>query len=203
MVTNLLADLVSRELDASGGLLVVIDGAKALAAGVRKVFGDRALVQRCTIHKRRNVKDHLPNELGRSVDVRLARAFRNPDAAKGLQAARRLAAELQADHTDAAASLIEGLDDMFTVRRLGIDGRLALTLTNTNCIESIISGARTAMGRVKRWKDGLDEETVDRCRHARSRTVLPTGQRLQRDGLPGRCPQPPHAERKRHTPRLR
>jgi len=62
VVTNLLADLVARGLSADGGLLVVIDGAKALAAGVKKVFGDRALVQRCTLHKRRNLKDHLPGQ---------------------------------------------------------------------------------------------------------------------------------------------
>jgi len=154
VVTNLLADLVARGLSADGGLLVVIDGAKALAAGVRRVFGDLALVQRCTLHKRRNVKGHLPDELGRKVDWRLAQAFKNPDPVKGLDAARRLAAELKADHPDAAASLLEGLDDMFTVRRLGVGDRLALTLTNTNCIESMISVARTAMGRVKRWKDG-------------------------------------------------
>ncbi len=154
VVTSLLADLVARGLSAEGGLLVVIDGAKALAAGVKKVFGDQALVQRCTLHKRRNVKGHLPDELGRSIDWRLARAFNNDDPAKGQDAARRLAAELKADHPDAAASLLEGLDDMFTVRRLGVSGRLATTLTNTNCIESMISVARTAMGRVKRWKDG-------------------------------------------------
>ncbi|MGH8935606.1 MAG: transposase, partial [Acidimicrobiia bacterium] len=154
VVTNLLADLSARGLDATGGLLVVIDGAKALAAGVRKVFGPQALVQRCVLHKRRNVAGHLPDELARSVDWRLARAFSNPDWRKGLEAARRLAAELRADHPDTAASLAEGLDDMFTVRRLGIDGRLALTLTSTNPIESMISVARTAMGRVKRWKDG-------------------------------------------------
>ncbi|HEX2042462.1 MAG TPA: transposase [Acidimicrobiales bacterium] len=154
VVSNLLADLVGRGLSAEGGLLVVIDGAKALAAGVKKVFGDQALVQRCTLHKRRNVADHLSDELARSVDWRLARAFNHSDPAKGLDAARRLAAELRADHPDAAASLAEGLEDMFTVRRLGVSGRLALTLTNTNCIESMISVARTAMARVKRWKDG-------------------------------------------------
>lgn len=154
VVTNLLADLVARGLNAEAGLLVVIDGAKALATGVRKVFGDQALIQRCTLHKRRNVGDHLPDELARSVDWRLARAFNHADPAKGLDMARRLAGELRADHPDAAASLLEGLEDMFTVRRLGVSGRLALTLTNTNCIESMISVARTAMGRVKRWKDG-------------------------------------------------
>ncbi|MDQ4133565.1 MAG: IS256 family transposase [Actinomycetota bacterium] len=154
VVTNLLADLVARGLSAEGGLLVVIDGAKALAAGVRRVFGEHALVQRCTLHKRRNVADHLPDELARSVDWRLARAFNHPNPARGLDAARRLAGELRADHPDAAASLLEGLEDMFTVRRLGVSGRLALTLTTTNPIESMISVSRTVTGRVKRWKDG-------------------------------------------------
>jgi transposase-like protein len=154
VVTALLADLVGRGLSAAGGLLVVIDGAKALAAAVRKVFGDSALVQRCTLHKRRNLKGHLPKELAAKIDWRLAEAFANPNPDKGLDAARRIAAELKADHPDAAGSLLEGLEDMFTVRRLGIDGRLATTLTNTNSIESMISVARTAMRNVKRWQDG-------------------------------------------------
>jgi transposase-like protein len=100
------------------------------------------------VHKRRNVADHLPDDLARSVNWRLSSAFNHPDAAKGLDAARPLAAELRDDHPDAAASLLEGLEDMFTVRRLGLNGRLALTLTHTNCIESMISVARTTMGRV-------------------------------------------------------
>jgi putative transposase len=154
VVTALLADLVARGLNAEGGLLVVIDGAKALAAGVAKVFGNQALIQRCTLHKRRNVTDHLPGELAKTIDWRLAQAFNHPDPAKGLDAARRIAVELKADHPDASASLLEGLEDMFTVRRLGVSGRLALTLTNTNCIESMISVAQRAMGRVTRWKDG-------------------------------------------------
>ncbi len=154
VVTNLLADLVARGLSAPDGLLVVLDGAKALGAGVRKVFGDQAVVQRCTLHKRRNVKDHLPKELGETVDRRLAVIFAQPDAAKGLNAARRLATELEAEHPDAAGSLREGLEDMFTVRRLGVTGTLARTLTSTNCIESMISVAQTTIGRVKRWKDG-------------------------------------------------
>jgi hypothetical protein len=100
------------------------------------------------------VSDHLPDELGHKIDCRLARAFANPDPAKGLDQAKVVASELKADHPDAAASVLEGLEDMFTVRRLGIDGTLARTLTNTNCIESMISIARTTMRNVKRWKDG-------------------------------------------------
>jgi transposase-like protein len=155
VVTGLLADLAARGLCADGGLLAVLDGAKALAAGVKKVFGERAQIQRCTLHKRRNVKGYLPKELGSRIDWRLARAFVDADPAKGLDAAKRIAGELKADHPDAAASLLEGLEDMFTVRRLGVSGRLATTLTNTNCIESMISVARTTMGNVKRWQDGM------------------------------------------------
>jgi transposase-like protein len=154
VVTTLLADLVARGLDVDQGILCVLDGAKALAAGVKKVFGDQATVQRCTLHKRRNVVGHLPKELGSSVDKRLATIFSDPDADRGLSAARRLATELEADHPDAAGSLREGLEDMFSVRRLGVTGALARTLTTTNCIESMISITRRTTGRVTKWKDG-------------------------------------------------
>jgi len=154
VVTDLLADLQARGLSAERGLLVIIDGAKALATAVRKVFGEQAIFQRCTLHKRRNVAGYLSKELAGRIDRRLAQAFNHPDPAAGLARAKAIAAELEADYPDAAASLREGLTDMFTVRRLGVDGRLARSLTNTNCIESMISVARTTMGHVKRWRDG-------------------------------------------------
>jgi putative transposase len=154
VVTALLADLVSRGLDTESGVLCVIDGAKALAAGIKKVFGDAACIQRCILHKRRNVEGHLPKELAGAIGKRLALIFAQPNAAKGLAAAKSLAKELEADHPDAAASLREGLDDMFTVRRLGVNGALAETLTSTNCIESMISIAKRTTGRVTKWKDG-------------------------------------------------
>jgi putative transposase len=154
VVTAFLADLVDRGLDFSDGILCVIDGAKALAAGIKRVFGDKARVQRCTIHKRRNVRGHLPKELAHAVDKRLAVIFSQPDEKKGLDAATRLAKELEADHPDAAASLREGLEDMFTARRLGVTPMLAKNLTNTNCIESMISISERTTRRVTRWKDG-------------------------------------------------
>ena len=154
VVTALLADLVARGLSTESGVLCVIDGAKALAAGIKKVFGNAAQVQRCVLHKRRNVEGHLPKELAGAIDKRLGIIFAQPDAAKGLAAARRLAKELEADHPDAAAPLREGLEDMFTVRRLGAGGTLAATLTTTNCIESMISIAKRTTGRVTKWKDG-------------------------------------------------
>jgi putative transposase len=154
VVRHLLADLQGRGLDASRGLLVVIDGAKALATAVRSVFGELALIQRCTVHKRRNVTQHLPEADRGRIDARLARAFNDPDPGKGLRTARALAAELQRAHPGAAASLREGLEEMFTVRQLGVTDRLTRTLSSTNPVESMISIARTTARNVKRWRDG-------------------------------------------------
>ena len=154
VVTHLLADLIDRGLSAAGGLLVVIDGAKALARAVLKVFGDQALTQRCTLHKRRNVADHLPESERGWVDQRLARAFNHADPDAGLRQARDLARQLDVRWPDAAVSLREGLEDMFTVRRLGVGDRLAKTLISTNPIESMISVGKTTTRNVKRWRDG-------------------------------------------------
>lgn len=114
---------------------------------MRRVFGEDALVQRCTLHKRRNVSDHLPKDLQKTIDQRLVAAFADPEWSTGLERAKALARELKAGHPDAAASLFEGLEDIFTVRRLGITGTLARTLTTTNAVESMISIARR--GRAK------------------------------------------------------
>ncbi len=154
VVTDLLADLVARGLRYEHGILAVLDGSKALRKAVAKVFGARALVQRCTLHKRRNVIGYLPVGGRDVVDRRLAAAFAQPDPAKGLQACRDLARQLDGPHPDAAASLREGLEEMFTVAGLGVTGRLRQSLTNTNCIESMISITRTTTGRVKHWRNG-------------------------------------------------
>ncbi len=154
VVTDLLADLVARGLRFEHGILAVIDGSKALRSAISKVFGTKALVQRCTLHKRRNVTDYLPVARRKVIDSRLAGIFANVDAEAGLRDARRLAAQLKRDHPDAAGSLLEGLEEMFTVARLGITGALRRSLTNTNCIESMISTVRVVTGRVKTWHDG-------------------------------------------------
>ena len=154
VVRSMLADLVCRGLSAEDGLLVVIDGAKALRAGVQEVFGDLAAVQRCTLHKRRNVADHLPDKEQAWVDAKLVTAFHHPDPDLGLRNAKHLAGLLDKAHPGAANSLREGLAEMFTVARLGIDGRLAKTLVTSNPVESMISIARTTNRNVTRWRDG-------------------------------------------------
>jgi putative transposase len=132
----------------------VIDGANALATTVPKVVGDTAFIQRCTLHKRHNLRDTSPrtNKPG-SIAGSPPRAPHD-DPAKGERACRDLAAQLQARWPDAAASLHEGLKDMFTVGRLGVGGRLATSLTNTNCIQSMLWIAREATRNAKRWRDG-------------------------------------------------
>ncbi|MFT3854415.1 MAG: IS256 family transposase [Ilumatobacteraceae bacterium] len=154
VVKDLLADLVDRGLRFEHGILAVLDGSKALRKAVAKVFGAKALVQRCTLHKRRNVTGYLPDARRKNLDRRLAQVFANTDADAGIAEARRLAAALRADHPDAAGSLLEGLEEMFTVARLGTNGALRRTLTNTNCIESMIGTVRTVTSRVKNWRDG-------------------------------------------------
>jgi putative transposase len=154
VVKALLADLVARGLDAGDGLLVVIDGAQALSTAVKAVFGAAAAIQRCTVHKRRNVADHLPEAERGWVDTKLGRIFANPDPAAGLRDAKALATALSRKHPGAAASLREGLEEMFTVTRLGITGSLARTLTTSNPIESMISIARTTNRNVTHWRDG-------------------------------------------------
>ncbi len=153
VVKHLLADLVARGLRFEQGLLIVIDGGKALAAGIKRVFGKHAVVQRCVLHKRRDVADYLAPELARRIDRQLKAAFNDADAARGLKVAKGLAAQLDREHPSAAASLREGLDDMFTVRRLGASDRLARSLSCTNNIESMISTVRLVSSGVKRWRD--------------------------------------------------
>lgn len=154
VVKAMLADLVSRGLSAQDGLLVVMDGAKALSAAVNEVFGSLAAVQRCTLHKRRNVGDHLPDREKAWVDAKLVKAFNHPDPDLGLRNAKHLASLLDKAHPGAANSLREGLEEMFTVSRLGIDGRLAKTIVTSNPVESMISIARTTNRNVTRWRDG-------------------------------------------------
>ena len=154
VVKSVLTDLVARGLNTDAGLLVVLDGSKALRKAVNSVFGAKVLVQRCTLHKRRNVTDHLPKTMRATMDRRLGAAFADVDAAAGSRKANLLAKELELAYPDAAASLREGLDEMFTVARLGAGPTLRRSLSTTNPIESMISIARTTTAHVKNWQDG-------------------------------------------------
>src|SRR3954453_9429416 len=153
LVRGLLADLRERGLDTTKPILAVLDGSKALAAGIREMF-DRPVLQRCQLHKIRNVRDHLPQKL-RSVVVSRMRAAYRADSALAAQAQlEALAGELDKTHPGAAASLREGLAETLTVLRLDVPPTLARTLRSTNAVESMISIARDHASNVKRWRDG-------------------------------------------------
>jgi transposase-like protein len=125
VATALLSDLIDRGLDAEQGVLVVIDGAKALRAAVRAVLGDCTPVHRCVRHKERNVVEHLPERDRPAVKRRLRRAWARDDHRHALDEFRALAAELERSHPGAAASLREGLEETLTDTRLGVKGALS------------------------------------------------------------------------------
>lgn len=151
---SLLADVVARGFPADRNLLVVIDGGKGLRKAVRKVFGSFGCIQRCTVHKKRNILDHVPEERRPGVLASLNEAYsaRNPETGKKLL--NNLARTLDKTHPGAAASLREGLDETLTVQRLGIPPALARSLSTTNAIENLNGTIRHVSKRVKRWRDG-------------------------------------------------
>lgn len=155
VVTALLADLVQRGLTTARPMLFVIDGALALRKAIRDVFGNRARVQRCQVHKRRNVLDHLPERLRSSVQRALDDAYQSESASLARRQLERLAHSLEHDHPGAAASLREGLEETLTVQALGITGALRRTLTTTNPIENLNAGVARYCRNVKRWRGGL------------------------------------------------
>ncbi len=154
VASALLADLVDRGLDVEQGLLFVIDGSKGLRKAIRQVFGNDVPVQRCTQHKQRNVLDHLPERNRSAVKTRLRRAWQETNHERALEQLTSLAIELDRDHPGAAASLREGMEETLTVTRLGITGKLKLTLQSTNPCESMISTVRVIHRNVKHWSSG-------------------------------------------------
>jgi putative transposase len=154
VATTLLANLVERGLDVEQGVLVVIDGAKALRKAVRDVLGVHTPVQRCVRHKERNVLAHLPERDRPLVRRRLRAAWALDDHDRALGQLRGLADELARSHPGAAASLREGMQETLTVTRLDVRGRLKRTLASTNPCESMIETVRRVARNVKRWQSG-------------------------------------------------
>jgi putative transposase len=153
VVGDLLASLRDRGLDTTRPLLVVLDGAKALRRAVTDVF-DHPVIQRCQLHKLRNVTDRLPDAVASTVATRMRAADRNLDPLMALAELEALARDLDRPHPGAAASLREGLAETLTIGRLGVPPTLARTLRSTNTIESMIEICRDHAANVKRWRDG-------------------------------------------------
>ena len=154
VVGALLSDLVERGLDFSTPRLYVLDGGKALHAAVRRHAGESAFIQRCQVHKKRNVADHLPEEHKTDVRRKLQNAYAMVDYSDAKRALERLHQELMHLNPSAARSLEEGLEETLTVHKLRVPDQLRRTLSCTNVIESAFSIVETVCRNVKRWQAG-------------------------------------------------
>lgn len=151
---SLLSNLQSRGLRTDRSLLVLLDGSKALRKAVRETFGDVALVQRCQIHKLRNILDHLPERQRPWVKAIVQRAYRSADVATATRLLQDLARRLDTGHPSAAASVREGLEETLTIIAMGLSEGLRRSFSTTNAVESLISRTRHVKRHVKRWRGG-------------------------------------------------
>jgi putative transposase len=149
--TALISDLSSRGLRTDRSMLFVIDGSKGLSKAIRAVYGKRAIIQRCQVHKRRNVEDHLPDDMRKNVGRTISTAYKCGDAARAKRMLEALARQLERKHPSAAASLREGLDETLTVLRFSLPHGLMRTLATTNPIEFLNSRIRRTTHNVARW----------------------------------------------------
>src|SRR5437899_2529931 len=154
VVNALLSELVERGLDFSTPRLYILDGGKALHAAVRRHAGEAAFIQRCQVHKKRNVVDHLPEEYKADVKRKLQNASAMVDYADAKRALDRLHGELMDISPSAARSLEGGMDETLTVHKLRVPDQLRRTLCCTNVIESAFSIVETVCRNVKRWRPG-------------------------------------------------
>lgn len=152
-VTNLLSSIVERGVDPGRRYLFVIDGSKALRKGIDEVFGQENPVQRCRNHKIKNVTDNLPDDLADQVK-RIMKASYRLTYQEGIAKLKQQASWLELEFPGAAASLMEGLEETFTINKLDLSPSLRRCLGTTNIIESPNSGVRYRTNRVCRWKDG-------------------------------------------------
>ena len=154
MATLIIEDLIARGIRNDRSRLFVIDGSKALAAAIRKAFGKRALIQRCQVHKCRNVEDHLPESMKKQVGRTMSAAYRCGHFERAKRMLNALARQLERKHPSAAASLREGLDETLTVMRFGLAAGLERVLSTTNSIEFVNSRIRKTTHNVTKWNGG-------------------------------------------------
>ena len=153
VVQALIDNLIDRGLDPKVCRLFIVDGAKALSKAIRATFGRQTPIQRCQIHKARNVVERLPKPLHASVRKTLRQAWELDDADKAERLLRNLARRLEPEARGVAASILEGLDEMLTVNRLGLPAQLRRSLACTNSIENMMGTVRRVCRNVKRWRN--------------------------------------------------
>ena len=154
VVQGLLDNLIGRGLDAMVPRLFVIDGSKALRKAIKNTFGRRALIQRCQVHKMRNVLDHLPKSKRPSIGSQLKDAYRSRSKLTARKRLQLVISHLEDEHPDAAASLKEGLVETLSLKDIGLKESLERTLSTTNVLENLNGSIRRVSRNVKNWKDG-------------------------------------------------
>ena len=153
--TELLQDLLARGLPLDGRVLCVIDGGKGLRKALGDVLGDAAVIQRCQLHKGRNLDALVPKTRQAYVRATLRRAYQAASAPAARRQLMALATWLERNgHADAAASVREGLEETLTVLKLGLPPALRRFFATTNCIENLIGTLRHVTRNIKRWRDG-------------------------------------------------
>jgi putative transposase len=151
---GLLANLQSRGLRTDRSVLVILDGSKALRKAVRATFGEAALVQRCQVHKMRNILEYLNDRQRPWAQAILRRAYQSADVKTAQRLLGDLAKRLEMEHPSAAESVREGLDETLTVLTLNLSARLRRSLATPNAAESLLSRTRHVKRNVKRWRSG-------------------------------------------------
>jgi len=181
--TAFLRSLMERGLKYEHGLLVVMDGAKGLRKAVDKVFGKKAVVQRCHWHKRENVLGYLPTGLKPVFKRKMGAAYEKPTYAAAKTALQRIRVELAEVNASAAASLDEGLEETLTLHRLGLFTELGRSFKTTNCIENVnaLIGQRT--DKVDCWRN------ADQKHRWLATTLLDIEPRLRKVSGYGHLPQ--------------
>jgi transposase-like protein len=152
VVQALIDNLLARGLDPAVPRLFIIDGSKALSRAIRRSFGRETAIQRCQIHKARNIMERLPKGLHASVRRALRQAWELDDAAKAERLIRNLAQRLEHEAPGVSGSLLEGLDEILTVTRLGLPAELRRSLACTNIIENMMGTIRRVSRNVKHWR---------------------------------------------------
>jgi transposase-like protein len=153
VVQALLDNLIDRGMDQKVCRLFIIDGAKALSKAIRKTFGRHTPIQRCQVHKARNIAERLPKPLHASVRKVLRQAWELNDVAKAERLIHNLARRLEHEAPGVSGTILEGIDEILTVTRLGLPAELRRSLACTNIIENMNGTIRRVCSNVKRWQD--------------------------------------------------
>ena len=141
-VQALIDNLVERELDPTVRRLFIVDGAKALSKTIRRTFGRDMAIQRCQIHEARSILERLPKSMHASVRRVLRQAWEMDGAETAETLIRNLARRLERDWNGVSASILEGIDEMLTLTRLGLPRELQRSLACNNIIENLMGPVR-------------------------------------------------------------